>query len=577
MLDSAKAARLSLLMTVGFGCLALNLVQMQLLNGDVYRALSEKNRLRVIYLPAARGRILDRRGEALASSRLSYNCSAVALEAGPRIRESLEILSPILGREVDALQKRFSQRKPSAFNTALIAEDIPASQAMVIEEKLDTLPGFMIETTPVREYAYGEVAAHLVGFIGPLTEEEAEESDSYGYAPADWIGRGGVEKVYESYLRGRSGGLQMEVDPHRRFVKALGVREPEEGKSVQLTVDAKLQAFIQNQFRDQKGCVLVMELEEGALLAVNSSPSFDPNLFSSSRGRTKVGKYLNDARGPMLNRALSARYPPGSIFKVVTALAALEKRKISLTTSFQCPGHWVFGGNRFRCWKESGHGAQALAEAFAHSCNVYFYHAGFLAGLEALVHKAAGLGLGDLTEVDLPGEKKGFIPSKEWKKKTLGESWYDGDTANLSIGQGYLEVTPIEALVMISTVATKGRQVRPHVIDRIAGVKVGGSRPKTISLSTNYLDTVKQGLIQVIESDTGTGRLARVPGLRIAGKTGTAESGQKKTHAWFAGFAPAEHPKIAAVVFLEHGGRGGVSAATLAGAVFGWLKENAYL
>ncbi|MGH7198912.1 MAG: penicillin-binding protein 2 [Candidatus Omnitrophota bacterium] len=571
-----KATRLTLLMLAGFSALVVNLVWMQVIRGGVYRALSEKNRIRVIFLEPPRGRVLDRKGEVLATSRLSFNCSAIHREANPRIRESCAIVGPILGVDPAELEKRFLKRKAGAFNTVLLAEDIPAAQAIAIEERLDFLPGFLIETRPQRIYPYGESAAHLVGFTGPLMQEEVDVMESRGYRQADWLGRDGVEKMYEETLRGLSGGLQIEVDSRGRLVRALGVKEPKEGKDVQLTIDAKLQSYVQGLLKERKGAVLVLELKEGGLLAVNSSPSFDSNLFASTRGRKEVGKYLHGTNSPMVNRGLQGQYPPGSIFKIVTALAALDGRKITPATTFQCAGYSVIGGNRFRCWNENGHGPQCLAEAFAHSCNVYFYRAGLAGGADTLFAKAVEFGFSKTAGIDLPGEKRGFVPSREWKNRLHKGPWYDGETANLAIGQGSLQVTPLQAVVMIAAVATDGQILKPHVIDKIQGMKAAERRTRPMTVSRHW-KAIKEGLDQVVNSDTGTGRLAQVPGVRIAGKTGTAQSGQDRTHAWFVGFAPEEDPKVAMVVFLEHGGRGGVNAAGVAAPVWKWLKDAKYL
>ena len=548
-----------------------------MIQGDTYRTLSEKNRIRVIYLEGPRGKILDRKAEILASSRLSFNCSVIPREAIARIHESCEIVGGILDVDPEDLEKRYRKKKPGSFNTILLAEGINASRAIAIEEKLDLLPGFLIETRPQREYPYRDAAAHLTGYLGPMTESEIDDLESYGYRQADWLGREGIEKSYESYLRGQSGGLQIEVDSRGRLIKALGVKEPQEGKDLELTVDAKLQSRIQRLLKDQKGAVLVMELAEGGILAVNSSPSFDPNLFASVSGRKDVGKYLHDSGAPMVNRGIRGQFPPGSTFKVITALAALEDHKISSRTVFHCPGFMVIGGNRFRCWSDAGHGDQSLFEGFAHSCDVFFYNTGLLAGVDAIYEKSLAFGLSKPTGIDLPSEKKGFVPSRDWKRGTYHSTWYEGDTANLAIGQGYLQVTPVQALVMIAAVATNGQLFKPHVVDKIGGVKIAERNTKAMGVGLENWKLIKEGLDQVVNSSSGTGRLARVAGLHIAGKTGTAESGQEKTHAWFVGFAPVENPKIAMVVFLEHGGHGGVSAAQLASSVFAWLKESAYL
>ena len=358
----------------------------------------------------------------------------------------------------------------------------------------------------------------------------------------------------------------------------LGVKEPKEGRDIQLTLDAELQAFTQKQFQGRRGAVIVMELTQGGILAMNSSPSYDPNLFASLRGRKEVGKYFKDETSPMFDRAIQGQYPPGSIFKIVTGLAALEAHKITASTVFRCPGFYALGKNIFHCWNEKGHGSQGLTEAYAHSCDVFFYLTGLSAGADAIRRKAEEFGFAAPSGVDLPGEKKGLLPSREWKQRTQHSSWFDGDTLNFAIGQGYLQVTPMQALGMIAVVATDGERLKPHLVDKIDDTAVAERHSVRLEFAPEYLSAVKTGLDQVVNSDTGTGRLARIPGVRVVGKTGTAEAGKdKNTHAWFIGYAPAEKPKVALVVFLEHGGHGGVEAATVAKAVLMKLKETGYL
>ncbi len=573
----AKVRRLSAFVLAGFILITLNLFRMQVLKGGYYRSLSERNRIRVIYLEAPRGQIFDRNGVVLATSRLSFNCSVFPREAKKKMDESLEAVALLMGADAEALKRSVSRKKPGVFNTVLVSEDISQEEAIAIEERLDSLPGFMIETRPVREYPLAEASAHLVGYTGPVTEEEVGGLGLYGYHLFEWLGREGLEKSYEAYLHGFSGGLQIETDNRGKLLRALGVKEPKEGKDLHLTVDARLQTTVQELLGAQRGAVIVMNVQDGDILSLNSSPSFDPNLFSSRKGRKDVDKYLQGEGSPMVNRAIQGGFPPGSIFKIITALAALETGKASPGTTFNCSGYLSIGGKLFHCWKETGHGAQGMTEAFAHSCNVYFYHLGLLSGPDKIFQKSLDLGLAQLTGVDLAGEKEGFVPSKEWKRSRRHENWFTGETANLAIGQGYLQVTPIQAVAMVAAVATEGRKARPHLVDRIERTNVAEKSVKYTRTPAAHWLAVKRGLHAVINSDSGTGRLARVPNLSIAGKTGTAESGQDKSHAWFVGFAPEEDPKIAMVVFLEHGGRGGVSAATMAAQIFKWLQGAGYL
>lgn len=572
-----KANRLSIFFIICFSILFLNLFRMQILRGDYYRGLSEKNRLRVVYLEGARGKILDRNGKEIATSRLSFNCTAVPGQAKETIHESILVIASILGEDAEKLEKLYHRKKAGVFNSVLLAEDIPAKAAMAIEEMVDTMPGVMIETRPIREYPYGEASSHITGYLGPMTDAEKEDLAEEDYRSTEWIGRDGIERFYQSYLKGRSGGIQMEVNSRGRFLRALGVREPAEGKDLQLTLDAGLQVYVQKLIQSEKAAVVVMELEEGGILSMNSAPSYNANLLSSSRGRRDVGKYFTDPDSPMVNRAIAAQCPPGSIFKMVTALAGLESKKIRELTTYSCPGYLMVGGNRFGCWTHQGHGVQNLTQALAHSCDVYFYLTGLATGADAIYAKALEFGFFKKTGIDLPGEKEGLVPSKEWKRKRKGQEWFDGDTANTSIGQGFLLVTPIQALSMVSALADGSEVLRPHLVDKIGGVKIGERRGSSISITPKYLKAVKVGMRAVVNDDTGTGKFARAEGVSIAGKTGTAESGQHETHAWFVGYAPEDRPKVAVVVFVENGGHGGVAAAKVASKVFEYLKGAGYL
>lgn len=576
---ASRAERLALVALILYAVLLFNLFRMQVLKGAYYFELSEKNRVRTVYLEGTRGKVLDRKGRALATSRLSFNCSAIPWELKKGdVKRTSKILAGILGEEAEEIESRFKQRKKAGtFNTFILAEDIGPERAVRIEELVDLLPGVIIETRPQRVYPYGEAAAHLTGYLGPMNLSEKEEFEVYGYRERDWLGREGIEKAYESTLHGSAGGLQIEVNSRGKLLRALGVKEPADGKDIRLSVDAELQKFVQAQLTDHKGAVIVIDLAEGGILSINSAPSFDPNRFATVKGRRDVGGYLSDQQSPMLNRAIRGGYPAGSIFKIVTALAALEKGGLTPLTRYACPGYAVIGGIRFGCWKESGHGSQSLTEALAHSCNYYFYQAGLAAGAEALHTLCLDFGFAKPTGIDLPNEKTGFVPSRAWKRASRGTAWFDGDTANLAIGQGYLQITPLQAALMTAAVALDGRLPRPHLVEGIDGIKAYEPFFRVIKLRPADLDAVKRGLEAVVNAETGTGRLSRADGVRLAGKTGTAQSGKDRTHAWFVGYAPADKPRVAMAVLLEHGGRGGVSAAKIASQVFGWLRREAYV
>lgn len=572
----SRVGRLWAIYVVFFGLVLFNLFRMQILRGDEFRELSEKNRLRVRVLEAPRGRILDRYGRVIADSRLSFNCSLFPQEARKHLNANFRVLSPILGEDPETLKARLQKAKPGQYGTLLLAEDIPIEQAMQIEERLDELSGVLVETRPIREYPAAEAVGLLTGYTGPQSENEADWLAEAGYGKSDWIGKTGLEAVYETYLHGKSGGLQMEVNSRGRLIRALGVREPQEGKDVELAIDAGLQSEAYRLLEGRRGAVVVMDARDGGILALVSSPAFDPNRFASAAGRKTVGDYFKNEHSPMLNRAVQSAYPQGSVFKIFTALAALGQKKITPATQFSCSGSLTVGGNRFGCWKLSGHGPQNLTEALAHSCDVYFYKTGLAAGPDAIRAAARAFNLDEKTGIDLPGERKGHVPSREWKKRKLRSAWFDGDTANFSIGQGYLQVTPLQTAVSVAAAGT-GYLVRPHLVRKIDRVPVVSRHASPVPVPAKDLADVQKGLLAVVQSDTGTGKLSRTPGVLVAGKTGTAETGPgKPNHAWFAGYAPADDPQVSMCVFLEGGGHGGVEAATVARGVWQWMKEHRY-
>lgn len=557
--------------------LGTNLFYLQIIRGNYYWILSERNRIRLIYLEGPRGRILDRRGTVLVENRISYNCMISPDEARGRLSETFKRLAPALQVSPNKLQQIYLKNEINNFQPVLVAEGITPHLAMTIEEMAVELPGVSIETRPIRYYPQGDTFSHLVGYVGPLTEEEVDRLRDFGYDRRDGIGRSGIEKTYESYLKGESGGLQVEADNRGRQVRLLGMRDPKPGRDIQLSVDADLQEFIYSKMGSLRGAVVVLDLKTGDVLALVSSPGFDPNLFRQSNQGFKIRDLLRQKDAPLLNRAISGAYPPGSTFKVVTSTAALESHKITPLTTFECGGLFSLGSQKFHCWREEGHGPQSVVHALEHSCNVFFYHTGLVTGADKIAEWTWQFGLGKLTGIDLAGERKGFVPSPEWKKRVLRENWYSGETLNLAIGQGRLLTTPLQMAMVISMIANGGVVYTPQIVKKIGEVQVNRLKPKKIYISDETLTVVRRGLKAVVNSPTGTGMRAQQTGFLVAGKTGTAQAGPKGSHAWFIGYAPADDPHAALVVFLEHGGRGGVRAAEIGGLIFKHLRESGLL
>ncbi|MFA6321779.1 MAG: penicillin-binding protein 2, partial [Candidatus Omnitrophota bacterium] len=409
-------------------------------------------------------------------------------------------------------------------------------------------------------------------------DDELEDLKDYGYRMGDLVGRAGLEKQYETYLKGTDGGTQIEVDSRGRETRVIGIKEPHPGRDLYLTIDIALQAACDKLLGDRKGAICVTNPVTGEVLALASHPAFDPNVFVVPDASDERVALLKDRIGrPLSNRAISGLYAPGSVFKMVTASAAMETKKVTANTSFVCTGSYHIGKAKFDCWKAEGHGPQNAVQGFMNSCDVYFYSAGRLAGVDAMEHYAKLYGFGQATGIDLPDEVKGIAPGRSWKKRARHSNWFEGDTINYSIGQGYLLTTPIQVAVMTGVVAANGSLARPYIVKRIGDVAIHAGKPKNIGVSQRTIDVIREGLYDVVNNPDGTGKRAKAEGVIAAGKTGTAENPQGRTHAWFTGFAPYSNPKICLVVFLEHGGKGGLMPSEIARGIFEEARRKGYL
>jgi len=561
---------LSVIVTCAFLLLVTGMLYVQVIKGPEYIALARSNRIRIVPIVAPRGDVYDRNGTIIVSSRTRFDCVAIPQEMTDKDR-CLSAAARMLGTEKDKLYRRFKKGYLNPFTPIILARDISKEKAIEIEEERLNLPGIFISTRPVRDYLYRDACAHLVGYIGEIGPGELDRLDRYGYRMRDFIGKTGIEKEYDNYLRGTHGGMQVEVDNRGRQIRILSSKNPQRGKDIYLTIDMELQKYINEVFKDKKGACGVMDPTYGEMLGFVSKPAFDPNLFVAQDRR--VRDLLKDKQRPLLDRAAGCAYPPGSSFKIVVATAGLQERKIKENTSFTCGGRHKVGGRVFRCWREKGHGPQDIALGIKNSCNVFFYNTGLLLGPDNIGRYAQRFGFGKPTGIDLPEEAVGLVPSRMWKKLSMGARWYDGETANYAIGQGYLLVTPLQILRMASLIANGGFLVSPHVVKRVESVEVSAETQRDAGISKAIIETVARGMQDVVEDDSGTGVRARVPGITIAGKTGTAQTGRSATHAWFTGFSSAEEPKVALVVFLEGGGKGGLNAAAMASSIFRKAKE----
>jgi penicillin-binding protein 2 len=569
---------------------------------EKYRGLSEANALREIIMPAKRGLILDRTGQKiLADNQPAYSLTLdrtvmrPLAKSDPQHRGKLvSFLSSVLGVTPQEVEARFEKGKLVQFARPMpLAEDLTMPQVASVQAQAMAFPELNVEPVQRRNYPYATMAAHVLGFIGEVNEKDLLGAHK-DLRQGDLIGKRGVELMYDEYLRGRDGAQYWEYDSHgRRLAEYRPARkEPAAGDNVYLTIDFDLQRraeqyFVENEF---VGAAVALDPRNGEVLAMVSSPVFNPNVYSK-RFTPEVWKVISSNPFKVeLNRAIQGLYSPGSVFKVVMAMAGLSDRAIDTNTTFSCGGSGVFFGRRFRCWRREGHGAVAVANALKVSCDIFFYNTGARLGVDKISEYAHNLTFGEISKVDLDGEKAGLVPSTKWANEKQHRKWYPSETISVAIGQGPLIVTPLQVANMMAAIANGGTVYRPHVLKMIEKVGPKGEvnrfqvasevLHKVPNLSDRALQTVKAGLWKVVNEEGGTGGNARITGLNVAGKTGTvqvvAQHGwvkaeglafRERDHAWFASYAPGEPgdvPRMVVVVFVEHGGHGGADAAPLA-------------
>ena len=549
---------------VGLGLVLLRLMFLQLVQGAMYRQLAEHNRLRLVPQPAPRGVIVDRLGRHLAANHLVFHIAAVPQDLRDR-PDVFAKLSRLVHVPPSDLERRFQDQRTLPFVPATLLKDVEKATAFRIEEARLELPGVVVTAVTARAYPFGDVAAHLLGYVGQPSAEEFPLLKRYGVKPQDLVGKAGVEQELEGYLRGEPGGSLIEVDHRARQVRVMGQREPVPGQAVSLTIDAELQALIQQAFGAQPGAAVVLRPQTGEALAVVSSPEFEPEAFSAQEVK-RVRAALTDDRSPMLDRAAHGLYMPGSIAKIVTSMTALEHRVMQPDTPVTCPGFLTIGDRQFRCWNHDGHGVETMRGALRDSCNVYFMEVGRHLGLERLRTGFLSLGFGHHTGW-LLGDDAGHVPG--------GRRLTEGEVAIFAIGQGELLITPLQAALMASAVANGGWLVEPWVVRRVGDATMGRPHLTSLGWSREHLAVVREGMLAVVNDPHGTGHRAHSDHVVIAGKTGTAQTHQPgHPHGWFVGFCPADHPVAAMAVVAEHGGSGGDLPASIGKAVCEYLVAH---
>ncbi|MGZ7030994.1 MAG: penicillin-binding protein 2, partial [Thermoanaerobaculia bacterium] len=563
---------------------------------EKYRGLSESNALREIVIPAKRGLIMDRNGKILADNQPAYSLSIdritlkPLLKADPNHRPKLiTFLSTVLSLPPQDIEARFEKGKLIPPSQPMpIAEDLSMVQVAAVQAQNVVFPEINVNPVQRRNYPYQTMAAHVMGFIGEASEKDLAQHKDLKLG--DLLGKRGVELMYDNYLRGKDGAQYWEFDSHgRRLQEVTSARkEARAGDNVYLSLDFELQRraeqyFIENEF---VGAAVALDPRNGEVLAMVSSPAFNPNVYSKRFNPDVYKTIISNPFKIELNRTIQGLYSPGSVFKPVMAMAGLSDDAIGTHTEFSCAGSAVFFGRRFRCYKKEGHGQVDVSRALKVSCDVFFYNVGARLGVDKIAEFARNLTFGEISQIDLDGEKAGIVPSTAWAEQKQHRKWYPSETISVAIGQGPLIVTPVQVANMMASIANGGKVYRPHVVRLIEHtapdgksqrLKVASQVIHQVKLSPEALQTVRQGLWRVVNEDGGTGSNARIEGLDVSGKTGTvqviAQHGwvkaeglafRERDHAWFASFAPRDNPQMVVVVFVEHGGHGGVDAAPLA-------------
>lgn len=526
----------------------------QVIQGEYFFRLSVNNRIRIVPIEGWRGQIIDRNGTVLADNRLSYDVTVTPQEIGKGQPVLFQFLSQTLKISEQVIARRYSRKKTAPFAPIVIAQDVSREDAIIIEENKYRFPSLSVQESYRRYYPLGQNSAHVLGYVGKMNVAQRERFQEYGYSMESVVGYSGVEEYYDNYLRGKEGGLQIEVNSRGQQVRLLGVREAQKGQDITLTIDSNLQWDAFDLLGGRVGVVVVLDMDNGEILSMTSSPGFDPNIFVGSGQPEEINRIFSDSLAPAMNRAITGLFPPGSVFKVIMAIAGLDTKKILPTTSFTCNGAYQLKRATFRCTHV--HGAQNLVEAVAHSCNVYFYNLGLILGDEIITRYAHLMGLGEKMAIDLPYEKGGSIPGREQRRLEGRGGWHAGDTLNFSIGQGEVQVTPLQLARLMASVARSGWVVQPHVIKSIGDTPVDKFiDEQKFKIDEDILETARKGLRGAVADEAGTAHVTDLSDLFIAGKTGTAQtSGGKKTHAWFAGYAKGPARNIAFCVLLEHGG-----------------------
>jgi len=582
--------RISILLRLAlcaFALLFVRLYWLQVVDYDMYRELSENNRIRIRTIRAPRGPIFDRKGRPIAETQGSFDlvCSPIDVQDP---EEEIRFLAGIVEFDADEdeiIQKIRDAMKTNPSTGITVARDLRFEQVSVIEFNREGLPGFSVSAEAKRSYPQGHTFAHVLGYVSEVSPEELKKSDDGRLVMGDFVGKYGLERAMDDTLRGVNGGRRVEVDAAGRDQRLVEEVPSITGGSLYTTLDLDLQKAAKSAMGSHAGAVIALCPKTGKVFAFYSAPDFDPNIFARGISKSNWQALNADPMKPMQNKGLQGTYAPGSTIKPFVALAALENKAIDKNTRVNCPGSYKLGNNNFRCWKGAGHGPVDMYRAIVQSCDVYFYTLGLRLGPYKIAEIERGVGLGTITGIDLPGERNGLIPDPEWKKTVSKEKWMDYESLLLGIGQGPVHMTPLGMVVGYATLASRGEVMKPFIVTKAVGID-GAVREwepemlRKLSWNPENTEFIHKTLAGVV-NNYGTGGASRLPGITVGGKTGTAQIVQIKgkmiksedlpyevrDHAWFAAFAPVEDPKIAVVAMVQHGGSGGSVAAPVVKAV----------
>ncbi|MDA0240328.1 MAG: penicillin-binding protein 2 [Proteobacteria bacterium] len=602
---------------IAMSALAARMYYLQVIEGEKYKTLAEENRISLRLLAPPRGRIVDRFGRPMAVNQQNYRVMLIP-ENTPDISIALETLRAIIEiTDADEHRIRREIRRRRRFLPVVIRENLPWRKVAQIEVNAPALPGVLIDVGETRFYPFGEETAPVLGYVAPAAEKD-QTGDPLLELPGFRIGRSGLEKVHDLSLRGKGGTSQVEVNALGRSIRELSRNDGTPGADARLTIDLELQRFAAERLGDEAAAAVVLDIHSGEILSMASTPSFDPNAFNRGLSGAEWNALVRNPRGPLNNKAITGQYSPGSTFKMIVALAALEKGVVNVNSQFFCRGHIQLGKTRFHCWKRHGHGMMDVVDAITQSCDVYFYEIAGRTGIDAIAEMARRLGLGQKVGNELPGERAGLIPTRAWKRAVKDEPWHKGETLHAGIGQGFILTTPLQLAVMTARLVNGGRAVEPRLTQALSpqalnpqvqdpralhlqGQSAEPSAEQSnnlapaagpqatpfadIGLQSEHLDLIKRAMARVSNHQRGTAYRARIKekGWELGGKTGTVQvrritKGERETgviknkdlpweerdHALFVGFAPVDAPRYAISVLVEHGGGGSSTAAPIA-------------